>query len=207
MPKRKRVEQTGSDPAVPKAGRPEATTHARIEQVAFELFAEQGFERTTMDDIARGVGVGRRTLFRYYPSKNDIPWGQFDQTLEWFRELFAAMPSDLPLYVTVQRAVLAFNDFPVDARPPHRERMALILGTPALQAHSVLRYAQWRAVIADYVAAREGLSANDLLPTTVAHVALALAVTAYEHWLADPDSDLAGLLDEALRGLRGYLLT
>lgn len=54
-------------------GRPEATSHAAIEEAAFALFAERGFEATTIDDIARAVGVSRRTLFRYYPSKNDIP--------------------------------------------------------------------------------------------------------------------------------------
>src|SRR3546814_15016183 len=64
------------------AGRPEATSHAEIEQVAFRLFAEHGFDGTTLSAIAEGVGVGRRTLFRYYASKNDIPWGQFDRTLE-----------------------------------------------------------------------------------------------------------------------------
>ncbi len=68
-------------------GRPEATTHAEIEQAAFRLFAERGFERTTLDAIAAEVGVGRRTLFRYFESKNDIPWGQFDRTLERFRVL------------------------------------------------------------------------------------------------------------------------
>ena len=75
------------------AGRPEATSHAEIEQAAFRLFAERGFERTTLDAIADEVGVGRRTLFRYYPSKNDIPWGQFDRTLDGLpRRSSTAMP-------------------------------------------------------------------------------------------------------------------
>ena len=47
-----------------------------------------------MADIAAEVGVGRRTLFRYFESKNDIPWGQFDRTLDGFREILAAMPPD-----------------------------------------------------------------------------------------------------------------
>jgi TetR/AcrR family transcriptional regulator, regulator of mycofactocin system len=186
-------------------GRPVATTHARIEAAAFRLFAERGFEDVTMADIAAEVGVGRRTLFRYFESKNDIPWGQFDRTLDGFRTILSETPDDVPLADAVQRAVLAFNEYPTDSHPSHRDRMRLILETPALQAHSVLRYAEWRAVIAEYVAERQGLRPTDTLPRTVGSVSLALAISAYEGWLADPDADLATLLDQTMASLRGYL--
>ena len=189
-----------------RQGRPVATTPGEIEQAAFRLFARQGFERTTLDAIAREVGVGRRTLFRYYQSKNDIPWGQFDRTLSAFAGILEDMPADLPLHEAVHRAVLRFNEFDPDAQPPHRERMRLILRTPALQAHSVLRYADWRAVISSYVAGRLGQRPDDLLPQTVAHVSLALALTAYGTWLDRPSSSLEALLDDAMNGLRGYLV-
>ena len=77
--------------------------------------------------------------------------------------------------------------------------------TPALQAHSVLRYGEWRAVIAAYVAGRTGQQPHDLLPRTVGHVSLALALTAYETWLADESVSLLRLLDDAMNGLRTYL--
>jgi mycofactocin system transcriptional regulator len=187
------------------AGRPEVTSHAAIEHAAFRLFGDGGFDATTLDAIAAEVGVGRRTLFRYYASKNDIPWGQFDRTLDGFREILNAMPADLPLHEAVHRGVLAFNDFPEDAEPPHRDRMRLILETPALLAHSVLRYAEWRAVIAEYVAARLDLEPDDLLPRTVGHVSLALALSAYEQWLDTPDGSLPELLDSAMSMLIRHL--
>lgn len=188
-------------------GRPVATTHGEIEQAAFRLFAQHGFEGTTMAAIADAVGVGRRTLFRYYESKNDIPWGQFDRTLHNFRTILDESPANLPLHEAIHRAVLRFNEFPDDAKPPHRERMRLILRTPALQAHSVLRYAQWRRVIAEYVAQRLGIAPDDLLPRTVGHVSLALALTAYEQWLEEPTASLQTLLDQCMRRLREYLET
>jgi TetR/AcrR family transcriptional regulator, regulator of mycofactocin system len=187
------------------AGRPEVTSYAAIEQAAFRLFAERGFEGTTLDDIADAVGVGRRTLFRYYASKNDIPWGQFDRTLEGFRKILDDMPEDIPLHVAVHRAVVAFNEFPEDAIPPHRERMRLILETPALQAHSVLRYAEWRAVIAEYVARRSNLEPNDILPSVVAHVSLAIALTAYDQWLRRPGSSIGDLLGQAMTALAQHI--
>src|SRR3954469_7431369 len=179
-------------------GRPVATSHAQIEAGAFRLFAVRGFDAVTMSDIAAEVGVGRRTLFRYFESKNDIPWGQFDRTLDGFRALLAEMPRELPLPVAVHRAAQRSTESPPAGRPSHRERMRLILETPALQAHSVLRYAAWRAVIAEYVARRLGRPPGDLVPRTVGNVCLAMAISAYEAWLEDPDGDLAGMLDEAM---------
>lgn len=187
-------------------GRPEVTSHAQIEQAAFTLFAQRGFARTTLQAIAEEVGVSRRTLFRYYQSKNDIPWGQFDRTLDHFRALLAGQGTDLPVHEAVHRAVVEFNRFPADAHPPHRERMRLILTTPELQAHSVLRYAEWREVIAAYVADRIGARPDDLVPQVAGHVSLAISLSAYEHWLTDTGaSDLLEVLDHAMVGLKSYL--
>ena len=186
-------------------GRPEATSALAIERASFALFAERGFDATTLDDIAAAVGVTRRTLFRYYQSKNDIPWGGFDTTLTRFRDVLDSQPDDLPLARAVHRAVLQFNEFPADASPSHRYRMRLILTTPELQAHSALRYAQWRQVIARYAARRLRLSVEDLFPQTVGHVSLALAISAYETWLRMDHVDLSVLLDEAMSTLIDYL--
>lgn len=189
-------------------GRPEVTSHAEIEQAAFTLFAERGFAETTLAAIAEAVGVSRRTLFRYYQSKNDIPWGQFDRTLDHFRDLLADQPDELPVHEAIHRAVVEFNRFPADAHPPHRERMRLILTTPELQAHSVLRYTEWRQVIAEDVARRTGAQATDLVPQVAGHVSLAISLSAYEHWLDRIDAgggDLLAVIDDAMSGLRSYL--
>jgi mycofactocin system transcriptional regulator len=187
-----------------RPGRPPATDHDAIERAAFALFAERGFEATTIDDIATAAGIGRRTLFRYYPSKNDIPWGQFDESLVRLRAHLEAMPPDVPVYRAVHEAVLAFNRLAPAAIPQHRQRMQLLLTTPALQAHSVLRYAQWRSTIAEFVAARLGLAASDLLPRTIGQVTLAISLSAYEHWLQQDEQPLEDLLDRALSGVVDY---
>jgi TetR/AcrR family transcriptional regulator, regulator of mycofactocin system len=186
-------------------GRQAITDHASIERAAFALFEEQGFDETTMEQIADAVGVGRRTLFRYFPSKNDIPWGQFDESLRNFAAQLADVPLSVPVADAVHRCVVAFNDFDAQSLPQHRIRMKLILATPALQAHSALRYAAWRGVIEDYVASRLGLRAGELLPRLAGHVSLALAVSSYEQWLLDPDSELTAILEVAMQELRQYL--
>ena len=77
---------------------------------------------------------------------------------------------------------------PPDAVAAHRQRMALILHVPALQAHSTLRYAEWRDVVAPLVARRTGTSADSFDAQLVGHLALGAAVAAYEEWLRDERS-------------------
>lgn len=186
-----------------KQGRPAVTTREELELVALQLFADRGFDSTTVDDVAEAAGIGRRTFFRYFASKNDVVWGDWDTALAWFRTQLSALPADVPLLDGLREAVKAFNALPEGAEPQHRVRMAMVLHTPALQAHSTLRYAGWRAVVAEHVAARTGRAPHDFPCQLLAHQVLACCVAAYEQWLSDPSADLQGLLDEALSSLGG----
>ncbi|CAO5259922.1 mycofactocin system transcriptional regulator [Frankia sp. AgKG'84/4] len=181
-----------------RAGRRPATSAAELEHLALRMFTDQGFEETTVDDIAREAGIGRRTVFRYFPSKNDLAWGNFDAHLEVMRAALAGAPSDEPLLAVLRRAILDFNTYPAAEGAWLRRRMMLILGTPALQAHSTLRFESWRGVVAEFVARRVGGPAGALLPQAVAAAHLGVAVTAYEQWLRADDADLVGILAEAL---------
>ena len=183
------------------AGRRRITSRAELEQVAFDLFERQGFEQTTVDDIASAAGIGRRTFFRYFPSKNEVPWGDFDAELARMKRQLAATPPDAPLMEAIRQAIVDFNRMPAGQWPAHRRRMTFILGVPALQAHSTLRFAAWRQVIADFAAQRTGERSDALLPRTIAHAMLGVAVAAYEQWLASPGEDLCELLDSAVRAL------
>jgi len=186
---------------VARAGRKRVTSRADLEPVAFDLFDRQGFERTTVDDIARAAGIGRRTFFRYFPSKNDVPWGNFDAELERMRLHLKALPPQMPVMDAIRVAIVDFNTFAPEQIPWHRRRMRLILQTPALQAHSTLRYAAWRQVIDEFVAERIGQRPDALAPRTLGYVALGVAIAAYEQWLEANDADLSDLMDRAMRQL------
>lgn len=163
-----------------------------------QLFAEQGFDAVSVEDIAAAAGVGRRTLFRYYPSKNDIAWGTFDAHLEDWERWIDTGTEGLDLLGAVRAAVLHFNHFSPEVMVSHRLRMSLILENPALQAHATLRYERWRAVIARLAASRLGCDASDFRPTVLAHLTLGAALASYELWLRDPETDLLALLNEAM---------
>ncbi len=182
-------------------GRRRATSRAELEQAAFALFAARGFEGTTVDEIAAAAGIGRRTFFRYFPSKNDIPWGAFEDELERMRVRLKACPPEVPLADALRVALIDFNRVAPAQVPLHRRRMELILRVPTLLAHSTLRFAAWREVVAEFVAERTGRRPDDLAPQAIAHAVLGVAIAAYEHWLDDPDADLGALLDDAMRQL------
>ena len=171
--------------------------------MAFALFAERGFEETTVEDIAAAAGISRRTFFRYFASKNDVVWGEFDVGLRHFAESLAAAAPDQPWMDALRVAVVGFNSLDPVLVPLHRDRMELILHVPALQAYATLMYARWRDVVTRFVAGRTGAEPDDLHPRLVGHTALAAAVAAYEQWLAEPGSDLAQLLDASMRWLAG----
>ena len=180
-----------------RVGRRRSTTWDHISNVAIDLFAAQGFEDVSVDDIAGAAGIARRTLFRYYPSKNALPWGDFGAHLARMRDLLADLDPEVPIGEALRTALLAFNTFDAAETARHRKRMRVILETAALQAYSMTMYAGWRGVVAEFVAKRLNTTANDLVPQTVAWTMLGVALSAYEHWLADESVPLAQALGAA----------
>jgi mycofactocin system transcriptional regulator len=180
-----------------RVGRRRSTTWDHLSNVAIELFAARGFGEVSVDDVAQAAGIARRTVFRYYPSKNALPWGDFDAHLEHMRDLLADLDPGVPIRHALRTALLAFNTFDEAETARHRQRMRVILETAELQAYSMTMYAGWRAVVAAFVARRLGAKASDLVPQTVAWTMLGVALSAYEHWLADESVSLAEALGDA----------
>lgn len=180
-----------------RLGRRPSTTQDHITSVALDLFVSRGFDDVSVDDVARAAGIARRTLFRYYSSKNAIPWGDFDAYLDHMRNLLDEVPHDVPVGAALRSALLSFNSFDDEETERHRQRMRVILETAALQAYSMTMYAGWRSVVAAFVARRLGLKAADIVPQTTAWTMLGVALSAYEHWLADEAVSLPRALGDA----------
>lgn len=178
------------------------TTIEEIEQAALGIFAERGFEDPTVEEIAAAAGISRRTFFRYFATKADIPWGNFDALLRKMDAWFASAPDDKPMFDVIAEGILHFNRVHTEGTAAHRERMTLIMRTPALVANAALRHADWSAVIAAYAARRLDEPPEALAPQLVAHIALGASSAAYSEWLRDEQSDLVELINRAFAMVR-----
>lgn len=177
------------------------TTVAEIEKAALEVIAERGFEDTPVEDIAAAAGISRRTFFRYFASKNDIPFGDFSALLEALEAWLTAEPDDRPIIEVIADGVMRFNRVHSDGSVAHRERMRLIMHTPSLRANAALRQDEWVDVLARYAASRLGAPADSLGPRVIAHLSLGASNAAYEQWLADERADLGELVARAFAAI------
>lgn len=123
------------------AGR--AEVRRELAHAAVALFAEHGYDETTVDDIAAAAGVGRRTFFRYFRSKEDAVSPDHDACLERVEAVFAQAHPTEPLLSVVLRAGESVFDLYFDDAEVARTRFALTAAVPALrdrEAASVDRY-------------------------------------------------------------------
>jgi mycofactocin system transcriptional regulator len=173
------------------------TSVEAIERAALKVFAQRGFEATRIEEIAEAAGISRRTFFRYFASKNDIPFGNFAALLADLEQWFSEQVDDRPVFDVFVEAIMRFNSIHAEGPAMHRQRMRLILQTPALRAHSALRMGEYYSVFGRYAARRMGADAEDFGPRLVAHICAGTMDAAYEEWLRDETADLGETVQAA----------
>jgi len=176
------------DNGTPRTGRPPTTSSADIATVALELFLEQGYEATTLSEIARRAGIGRSTLFRHVDSKGDIVWHGREAAEATFRESLSAADVGPEWRSEVVRCLVASLRFPDDDLHVVRLRMALIDATPALRAHLHVTSRPTVALLADFIARSTGSPGGALEPEVLASTAWWVAIEAL-FWWARGDGD------------------
>lgn len=90
--------------------RQRAETRERLQRSALELFRRDGFDATSVAEIAAGAGVTERTFFRHFPSKEAVLFQDYESRLEWFSAALAVRPLDEPALESVAVAVGSFPD-------------------------------------------------------------------------------------------------
>jgi len=187
--------------AATRRGRPPGTSRRELELIALRLFTDQGFDNTTIEQIAAEAGVSKRTFFRYFSSKASVLWSEFDHEVEVIRSALAGVPDEVPMMEAIRRAVVAANHYGPQDVPELRLRMNLIGLVPALQFSAALHYDAWERAISEFAATRIGQPADSLYPLTVGRATLAACRAAYDRWSVRADADLTFYLDAALAAL------
>jgi AcrR family transcriptional regulator len=158
-------------------------TRRTIVDVATRLFAEQGYDQTTLVQIADTAEIAPSTFFNYFDSKVDIVFGLLDAVIESARERLLDRPDD----ETATRALLSWiSDDLHEVEAPYSEALReiprIVASVPELQAEERLRLGQLEDVFAAAYAQELGESAEDLRSRVMATIALRAMVDVWETW-------------------------
>jgi len=176
--------------------RKKARTRAAIREHALRLFREQGYDATTVEQIAEAAEVSPSTFFRYFPTKEDVVL-QDDMDLLWM-DIFRAQPPDLSPIAAMRAAVRsAFASLGAAELAQLREAMDLAMAVPAVRARMLEEFDRTAQIIAAAVAERSGRAAADFEVRALAGAVVGVAMAA---WFDQP-GDFAGFGDRFERGL------
>jgi len=182
--------------------RKKAATKQAIQEHALRLFAEKGYDATTVDEIAAAAGVSHMTFFRYFPRKEAVvEYDEYDPLLE---ELLAARPPQEPPLTALHNAIRAGLEKILTAdHDALLVRTRLVLRNPALRSRNVIAQEATREMFARALARRAGLPEPDLAATVQASAALGAVGVAMMAWAEDDDdADPVGLIDAAFAALK-----
>jgi AcrR family transcriptional regulator len=167
---------------------PEGRAEVRRELVAaaVRLFRIQGYEETTVDDIAAAAGVGRRTFFRYFPSKEDAISPDHEVGLARIAEVFATAHPTEPTAALVVRAGETVFDLYADDPGLSVERFRLTHEVPALRDRESARVDHYRRLFTRQLRERfTGEPDGDLRAAVTGAAVVAAHNLALRAWLAD----------------------
>lgn len=163
-------------------GRPRRSSQRILEEAAAELFLEQTYAGTTIDQIAARAGVSRNTFFNYFPAKSDLLWVDFDETIATLGAALANVDPDARPMDAVRQAILAVaTSHPADSVPWALTQYELMGTRDELQASGLARLMKQSAVLEAFIAARLG-TRDDLHPQAIAFAVLAAAASAAGVW-------------------------
>lgn len=181
-------------------GRWQPDALGKLQQAAYELYGERGFDDTTVAEIAERAGLTKRTFFRHFADKREVLFAGA-QALE---ELFVSAVAAAPAAATPLDAVSAALDAVASSFEPRREfaarRQQIIDATPALQERELIKLARLAGVVADALRRR---GVEDPAAILTAEAAIAVFRVAFQRWV-DPanDQDFQQLIRESLDQLR-----
>ena len=175
----------------------EGNTRGRLERAALTLFTEQGYDRTTVAQIAKRANLTERSFYRWFADKREVLFAGDD-----LEARFLAAIDEVPVGTPALPTLLAaFKVAPEVLRPRDflHERAAVIAANPPLQERELIKMAGLSATIAAALTARGADEQTALLATDVGSAVLRLAL---RRWMDDDQTPFADLLERGAADLR-----
>ncbi|MDT0307522.1 TetR family transcriptional regulator [Streptomyces sp. DSM 44917] len=174
-----------------------------IVEAAFQLFLARGFEQTTIDDIVARAGVGRRSFFRHFPSKEAVVFPDHDRCLADMTRFLAADDDGHPVERVCEAARLVLRMY---AENPEFsvQRYRLTRKVPGLRTHELAVVWRYERTLAQYLRTRfAGRPGGSLRADVIAAAVVAAHNNALRSWLrSGGDDDATAAMDEAMAYVR-----
>ena len=176
-------------------------TRRAIRAAAFSRFTAQGYEGTTVDQIAADAEVSPSTFFRYFPTKEDlIITDDYDPIME--AELRSRPAEESILESLLKAMILPLRTILAEERDEMLMRMQLLLVNPAVRARSLVELNRSRDMLLRVFAERTGRPQQDLALRVQIAAMLAASSETVEYWAEhDGEEDLIELLEQALNAV------
>jgi AcrR family transcriptional regulator len=186
--------------------RKKARTRAAIQQEALRLFREQGYEATTIEQIAEAAEFSPSTFFRYFPTKEDVV--MYDDLDPVVIAAYQAQPATLGPVPALRNAMRqVFAEIPPEAIRDMRERFELIMAVPELRSRMVDELVRNIEMVAELVGQRVGKPADDISVRAFAGAFIGAITGVLFTAPGDGSVDYFALLDETMeRFERGLIL-
>jgi AcrR family transcriptional regulator len=182
-------------------------TRETIARAAHALFAERGYHATTLPDIAEAADVSTRTIFAYFPSKEDILFSDFPLMKATLAQALAERPDGEDALGTVRKLILSMHE--VEKSEVEQQVRLCVEKDETLRSHLRARHAQLEELIAQAIAKDLNAAENDVRPQVVAASLIAAFNVLSERGGAKgkPKSaeEVAVLIDPIIAFLRGGL--
>ena len=184
--------------------RKKARTRAVIREQALRLFREQGYQATTVEQIAEAAEVSPSTFFRYFPTKEDVVLQDDFDPIAIAK--FEAQPRDLHPLTALRTAIReAFAEVPADQLAQWREVTRLTLAVPELRARTLDEFTRSVTMAAELIAKRQGRDPGDFAVRTVAGAVVGVGLSVMMAAAEDPSADVVALMDAGLAHLEAGL--
>lgn len=177
-------QQLSSAGIVRDVGRWAPDARGRLERAALQLYGEQGFDRTTVAEIAEAAGLTERSFFRHFADKREVLfYGAAALQGLLVNEVDNAPASAAPLEMITSALDAAATTVFEERRDFARQRQAVIAATPELQERELIKLATLATALADALRRR---GVGDPAASLAAETGIAVFRVAFEAWTSDP---------------------